>query len=364
MPPRAAAAPRPSRPGNSGSVQASRAGGSVGVAAQPAASRCPAASSGSSRADRLGHALHEPALAQPAGAEHHAAHAGGAQHAPQHHRGVRQVVDAAARQPRQTLQRAAPGAGDHARPGRAPPRGRSCSDAPSAADSRSAPCGCAPAPATRRPPDTGRAPAPSASHGTAGEIGLGDRAGPHRIPAGPLRQPYRAEAQRMRNARACHDRAAPVPASRRRCRPGSRRRSECRTARPSPSIRPPAVPTERGSARPACARCRPATKSGAVPGVAHRGGGQHLERLGAHRARHRVIAVHHGQRLRHAVFVQPPGRLQAAAEPQHRLLVEDRHRVAAAALVDHEAHRVRTEIDHRAARRIGWRREGHAVSPG
>ena len=109
-------------------------------------------------------------------------------------------------------------------------------------------------------------------------------------------------------------------------------RRECRTARRRAEIfRLLRRRTGRGSARRACAPAAPATKSGAVARVAHRGGGQHLERRGAHRAGHRVIAVQHGERLRHALFVQPPGRLQAAAETQHRLLVEDRHRVAARA---------------------------------
>ena len=44
---------------------------------------------------------------------------------------------------------------------------------------------------------------------------------------------------------------------------------------------------------------------------------------------------------------------------EHRLLVEDRHRVAAAALEDDEANRVRPEIDHGAARRIGRGSERH-----
>ena len=47
-------------------------------------------------ADRVRHALHEPALAQPARAEHHATRAGRTQHAPQHHSRERQIIDAPA----------------------------------------------------------------------------------------------------------------------------------------------------------------------------------------------------------------------------------------------------------------------------
>ena len=203
-------------------------------------------------ADRLGHALHEPALAQAAGAEHHAAHAGRTQHAPQHHGGVRQIVDAAARQSRQPLQRPAAGAGDHAgQVARLLPADRvvmhhlqriaglrhvdARQRAPRAADQIQIAIGALGQPRHRR------------------QIGLGDRARAHRIAAGALRQPDRAQAQACATRRARRDRAAPVPASRRRYRPGCRPRSGCRTARPSPRIPPPARRTECGSARPACA---------------------------------------------------------------------------------------------------------------
>ena len=88
--------------------------------------------------------------------------------------------------------------------------------------------------------------------------------------------------------------------------------------------------------------CSRATKLRAVPRITHRRSRQHLERPRAHRACHRVIAVHHGERLGHALLVQPSGGLHPAAQPQHRLLVEDRHRVAAPPLVDDEADRVRS----------------------
>ena len=101
----------------------------------------------------------------------------------------------------------------------------------------------------------------------------------------------------------------------------------------------------------------------AVLRVAHRGGGEHFERIGAHRARHRVVAVQHGEGLRHAFLVQPPGRRQAAAQAQHRLLIEDAERVAAVSLEHHQADRVGPEIDHAAARQVGRRRIRHAVGP-
>ena len=171
--------------------QRRRQGRVAAEAARPVPGRRRAAGPG--RAISARHALHEPALAQAAGAEHHAARAGGAQHAAQHHRGEGQVVDAPARDAGQPFQRAARRRRRSRRRGRALPRGRSCSGAPCAAGSRSAPCGCAPARARRRRPDTGRGPSPSASQGTVGEVGLGDGAGAHRVAAGALGQPDHAE---------------------------------------------------------------------------------------------------------------------------------------------------------------------------
>jgi ABC-type hemin transport system substrate-binding protein len=58
-----------------------------------------------------------------------------------------------------------------------------------------------------------------------------------------------------------------------------------------------------------------------------------------------VVAAHHGQRLGDAFLVQQPGLLQTTAEAQHRLLVEDRDRIAGFTLIDDEADRVGAEID-------------------
>ena len=289
----------------------------------------PAASSGSSRADRLGHALHEPALAQSAGAEHHAAHAGRAQHAPQHHRGVRQIVDAAARQPRQPLQRAATGTGDHAgQVARLLAADRvvmhhlqriaglrhvdARQRAPRAADQIQIAVGALGQPRHRR------------------QVGLGDRARAHRIAAGTLRQPDRAQAQRVRHAaraaiephqfqRTAADIGQDAVGGRDAAQHAHRREFRLLQAR------------QNADRHVGQARLQAGDEVRAVARIAHRGGGEDLERRRAHRARHRVIAVQHGERLTHALFVQPSGRLQAAAEAQHRLLVEDRHRVAAAA---------------------------------
>ena len=52
-----------------------------------------------------------------------------------------------------------------------------------------------------------------------------------------------------------------------------------------------------------------------VAGIAHRRGGQHLEGVGMHGARDGVVALHHLQRLGHALVIQPPGGLEPAAEP-------------------------------------------------
>ena len=55
-----------------------------------------------------------------------------------------------------------------------------------------------------------------------------------------------------------------------------------------------------------------------------------------------------------------PGRLQAAAQTQHRFFVEDRHRIAAETLVYHEANRIRPKIDHGTPRQTGLGVKGMA----
>ena len=269
-------------------------------------------------ADRVGHALHEPALAQAAGAEHHPPRAGRTQHAPQHHRGIGQIVDAPARQPGQPLQRAAAGTGDHAgQVARLLAADRvvvhhlqriaglrhvdARQRAPRAADQIQIAIGALGQPGHRR------------------QVGLGDGARAHRIAAGALRQPDHAEAAASATRRARRGPAAPVPASRRRYRPGCRPRSGMPHSTPSAEYSASCWPDRMRIGTPGMRDCKPATKSATVARVAHRGGGQHLERLRAHRARHGVIAVHHGEapapcRPRSAVR-SPAGRGRDAAPP-------------------------------------------------
>ena len=194
-------------------------------------------------------------------------------------------------------------------------------------------------------------------------VGIGDRPGAHRIAAGPFRQADRTQLQRLRR---------PSLAV---IQPHHFQRTAADICQDTVRGRNAAEHPHRGVFRLLRARQHADRHVGhaglqtgdeirSIARIAHRRSGEHLERRGTHRARHRVIAVHHRERLRHTVFVQPAGRLQTTAQPQHRLLVEDRHRIAALPLVDHEADRVRSKIDHRAAGRTGWRLVWHAVSPG
>ena len=113
----------------------------------------------------------------------------------------------------------------------------------------------------------------------------------------------------------------------------------CRTARPSADILGLLLSPDRTRIGTSGMRClQRGHEVGTVARVAHRGGGEDLERVSTHRAGDRVIAMHHGERLGHSVLVQPTGRLQSAAQAQHRLFIEDRHGIAALPFVDHEAH--------------------------
>ena len=212
-----------------------------GRAARP--SRVPAASSGSCCADLRRHALHEPALAQAAGAEHHAAHAGQPQQPAQHHGGERQIVDAAARQRRAAAPaRAAPApeisAGQVARllaADRVVVHHVQRIAGLRHVDARQRPPGAADQIQVARRPL-------SASHGTVGKIGFGDRARPHRIAAGALGQPDHAEAQRLRRAARAGVQPHQLPASRRRYR------RECRSAAGMPHSTPSADSSASSSA--------------------------------------------------------------------------------------------------------------------
>ncbi len=84
----------------------------------------------------------------------------------------------------------------------------------------------------------------------------------------------------------------------------------------------------------------------AVGRVAHGGRRQHLERRGLHPLGEDLVARGDGQRLRRGLVVQPAGLVQAAAEAEHGLLVEDGVRVAPRALEDDEPHRVGAEVHH------------------
>jgi hypothetical protein len=93
----------------------------------------------------------------------------------------------------------------------------------------------------------------------------------------------------------------------------------------------------------------------AIMGITHRRRRQHLERLRPHGARHRVIAMQHGQRLAHAVFIQKAGFLQPLPESQDRLLVENDRRIAAVPFIDNQTHGIGAKIDHAASWLTGRR---------
>ena len=84
---------------------------------------------------------------------------------------------------------------------------------------------------------------------------------------------------------------------------------------------------------------------GAVGGVAHRRGGQQVERRHLHVVGKRGEAVDVGQRHLDAFGIEPAGGVQAARQAAQHLLVEHRQRCAARALVDDEADRVRADVD-------------------
>ena len=87
--------------------------------------------------------------------------------------------------------------------------------------------------------------------------------------------------------------------------------------------------------------------SAAIRGVAHRGGGQHLEGRGPHGADDGGVAAQHRLRLVHRRRIQPAGPGHAFRQAQHGLFIENLHRVARVALIDDEAHRIGAEVDDR-----------------
>ena len=120
-----------------------------------------------------------------------------------------------------------------------------------------------------------------------------------------------------------------------------------------------ALPAQHGDRHARHALAQRGGEGWAVLGIAHRRGGQDLQRIGRHGPGHGMVALQHGQRLFHRRLVQAPRGLQAPPQSQHRLLVEDRHRVAAPPLEDHQSHGVRAQIHHATAGRMrdgfGWK---------
>ena len=184
--------------------------------------------------------------------------------------------------------------------------------------------------ARQAPPTRYRSrPAASGQPRHRGEIGLDDGARLHQVAA------RRARPAGSPQAAACSPRRVAPSSS----RTSSSEPPPISASTPSADGMPHSSPAADSSAScspvrmrtgtPGMRACRPATNAGPFFGVPHGGRGQHLEGVGAHGAGDGGIAVHHRQCLRHAVLVQPAGALQPAAEPQHRLFVEDRHRIAA-----------------------------------
>ena len=62
-----------------------------------------------------------------------------------------------------------------------------------------------------------------------------------------------------------------------------------------------------------------------------------------------MVAAHHRQRLMHALLIEAARLLQAAAQAQDGLLVEDGHGIARLALEDDEPDGIGAEIDDGAA---------------
>ena len=195
----------------------------------------------------------------------------------------------------QPLQRAPAGAARSARQVARLLPADACSGAPCAAGSRSAPCGCAPGHARRRRPDTGRARRLRASQGTSARSAsamarartgsLPARSASRITPSGSVCDAPRSPAiQPHQLQRAAADIGQDAVGGR-----------ECRTARPRRSSAASSAPDSMRIGTPGRRAAAPATKPAPLRRVAHRGGGQHLERVGAHGARDGVVAVHHGE---------------------------------------------------------------------
>jgi hypothetical protein len=294
------------------------------------------------------HPPHEPAFAQAAGAEHHAAHGRHPQQPAQHHRGKRQIVDTPARRAWQPFQHPARRGGDQA--------GQLARFL--AADrvmvhhlqrivclghvyARQGP----PRPADEIEIAAGRVFKPR--HRL--QIRFSDHARAYGIAVGAFRQPDYAQLQRLRRSTGpghqphhLQRTAADI-----RQHPVRRRNAAQHPVGRIGGFLDTGQDVDRHVRHSLPQRCH---EGWAVIGVAHRRGGQHLERLGTHRTGHRVITMHHRQREAHSLIIEPAGGFHSAAQPQHRLLVEDRDRIAGVALVHHQPDGIGPEIDDTAAR--------------
>src|SRR5262245_1666649 len=83
----------------------------------------------------------------------------------------------------------------------------------------------------------------------------------------------------------------------------------------------------------------------AIAGIAAGRGRDHPQARYVDAVAQRAEAAQRRERLVDRILRQEAGRLHLAAEPGEHLLVEDRGRAPGEALVDHEPHRVRADVD-------------------
>ena len=85
---------------------------------------------------------------------------------------------------------------------------------------------------------------------------------------------------------------------------------------------------------------------GTVLGFARRRRGDRLDPGHAHLVDQRAKAAERPQRTRHSIGAKPPSGGNRAPEAAQHLFVEQRGGRPRRALIDHEPHRVRTDVDH------------------